>query len=150
MHKDRPPVTPQDETPERRRLPRSKKVLFSGVITDLDGKTVLDCTIRDLSAEGAQIALANDVPVNSEAYLLDARNRVAHRARVVWSDAGRCGLAFVHTLDLSHPLPSELTFLHRILVETKLRQILRLTQQGISAEDARAIVGIEEEQLTLF
>jgi hypothetical protein len=136
---------------DRRRLPRSTRVLFSGVIVDLKGKAVLDCTIRDLSVDGAQVSVSKELVVNSEVYVVDAHNRAAHRSRVAWSARDRAGLSFLATIDLSRTLPPELDFLKRILLETKLRQIMKLTRQGVTSATARAMVGLdEEEQLTLF
>jgi hypothetical protein len=142
----------QDEPgSERRRLPRSKGVLFSGVIVDLEGKKVLDCTVLDISVDGAQVAMTKRPPKGSEVYLLDVRNRAAHRSRIVWINGDRAGLHFLATIDLSRPLPLQLDFLNRILLETKLRQVLKLTQQGVSGDDAKTIAGFAgEEQLSLF
>jgi hypothetical protein len=151
MEDDRTQAAPQENFAERRRLPRSKKVLFSGVIVDLEGKSVLDCTIRDLSVDGAQIAVNKQLPVNGEVYVVDSHNRAAHRSRVAWSTPDRAGLFFLGTIDLTRTLPPHLDFLKRILLETKLRQIMKLTRQGVSSEKAKAMVGLDkEEQLTLF
>jgi hypothetical protein len=151
MDDDKARGEPEEQFAERRRLPRSKRVLFSGVIVDLAGKAVLDCTIRDLSVDGAQVAVAKQLSANSEVYVVDAHNRAAHRARVVWSASDRAGLSFLATIDLSRELPPQLDFLKRVLLETKLRQIMKLTRQGVSSETAKAMVGLDkEEQLTLF
>ena len=140
----------QQDYAERRRSPRSKKVLLSGVIVDLAGRNAHDCQIRDLSADGAQIALSQALTLKSEQYLLDTRNRSAHRVRVVWANAGRYGLSFLQTYDLRTSLPPELAFLDRVLLEAKMRQILKLIRQGIPADEARTLVGLDGDQLTLF
>jgi hypothetical protein len=143
-------TTRQQDYADRRKSPRSKKVLLSGVIVDLAGRNAHDCQIRDLSADGAQIALPQELALDSEQYLLDTRNRAAHRVKVVWTNSGRCGLSFINSYDLRTTLPAELGFLDRVLLEAKMRQILKLIRQGMPAKEARTLVGLDGDQLTLF
>ena len=88
---------------ERRKLPR-KKALLSAVLSDVDGGSASDCVIRDTTATSAQISCTNTPAIGARVYLLDANNKAAHLARVVWCCSGRAGLAFIE----SHAIGKEL------------------------------------------
>lgn len=101
---------------EQRKAPR-KPVLLTSKLVFADGATVVDCTIRDLSATGARITLNQSRPIPQEIYLLDLANRTAYQATVVSERAGGYGLKFKKTLKLSEVTSPELRFLKRIWME---------------------------------
>jgi hypothetical protein len=101
---------------EQRKAPR-KKVLLTGKVIYGDGAYVLDCTIRDISATGARITLAQGRSIPETAYLLDMVNRVAYDAVVVSERAGGFGLKFRKTLRLAEVTAPELRYLKRIWLE---------------------------------
>ena len=101
---------------EQRKAPR-KKVLLTGKIISGAGAHVMDCTIRDLSATGARITLAQGRSVPQDAYLLDMVNRVAYEAVLVSERAGGFGLKFKKTLRLAEINAPELRYLKRIWLE---------------------------------
>jgi hypothetical protein len=109
---------------EKRRAPR-KIVLSGAVVADSNGQNPCACTIRDISKFGAQISLPKQLPVGGEIYLVDASNRVAHSAKVAWSDSDRTGLAFVRTYALDQALPPQLRFVKKLLADAKLRKVER-------------------------
>ena len=53
---------------DRRKTPR-KRLLKEGKIVYADGLRVLDCTIRDMSAEGARLLIANTVKGKGVPYM---------------------------------------------------------------------------------
>jgi PilZ domain len=101
---------------EQRKAPR-KKVLLTGKVIHGDGAYVLDCTIRDVSATGARITLAQGRAIPEAVYLLDMVNRVAYEAVVVSERAGGLGLKFKKTLRLAEITAPELRYLKRIWLE---------------------------------
>jgi hypothetical protein len=130
-----------------RRSPLRKDAFLSGIIVDLDGKGSSDCVIRDISARGASISLCKTLLVGAQTILLDTGNRVAHFARVVWSNAGRCGLLFVRTYPMNKGLPPRLAFLWRLLLEANLHQAQRAVATGIPADVALASIGLTREHI---
>lgn len=50
---------------ERRKLPR-KKVFMSGVLADLNGENAPECTIQDMHARGAEVAVHAKLPVGAQ------------------------------------------------------------------------------------
>ena len=101
---------------EQRKAPL-KKVLLTGKVIYGDGAYVLDCTIRDISATGARITLAQGRSIPETTYLLDMVNRVAYEAVVVSERAGGLGLKFKKTLRLAEITAPELRYLKRIWLE---------------------------------
>jgi hypothetical protein len=84
---------------------------------------------------------------DSEIYLVDTHNEMAHLATVVWVEDDRTGLSFVRSYSLTLTLPLRLAFLGKLLVHAKLRQVQALTQRGVSVEEATRVVGLSEAQL---
>lgn len=100
---------------EQRKSPR-KKVLLTGKVIYGEGVHVYDCTIRDISATGARITLAQGRAIPAAVYLLDMGNRMAYEAAVVSQRAGGFGLKFSKTMKLTD-VPAELRYLKRIWME---------------------------------
>lgn len=144
MARTSPIAAPSATISERRKPPR-KDAFLSGILVDIDGKGSFDCVIRDISARGASISLCNTLPVGAQTILLDTGNRVAHFARVVWSNAGHCGLFFVRSYAISKELPPRLAFLWRLLLEANLYQARRALAAGIPADVALSSVGLTQE-----
>ncbi|HXI99652.1 MAG TPA: PilZ domain-containing protein [Micropepsaceae bacterium] len=101
---------------EQRKSPR-KKVLLTGKIISDAGAIVFDCTIRDLSATGARVTLAQARAIPQGAYLLDLANRMAYETVVVSERAGGFGLKFNKAMKLADVTAPELRFLKRIWME---------------------------------
>jgi hypothetical protein len=121
---------------ERRRVPLAAK------LTDLKGQFVIDCTVRDISVVGAQVAIPNGKPIPDKVFLVDLKNRVAYMAHVPWWRPQSAGLAFQETYRLDGDLPAQLSFLKEILIESKLKEVEALTATGRSLTDAVEIAGI--------
>jgi len=128
-------------TAEGRKFER-KRVPLSAKMTDITGKVVLDCTIRDLSPVGAQVSLPSADPIPTVVYLIEVTGRVAYRANVAWWRPQSVGLAFQETQELDQELPSRPEFLKRVWMEAKLEQIDALMVNGRSLSDAVQMVGL--------
>ena len=121
---------------ERKRVPLSAKM------TDITGKVVLDCTIRDLSPVGAQVSLPSGEPIPAVVYLIEVTGRIAYKATVAWWRPQSVGLAFQETQELDQELPSRPEFLKRVWMEAKLEQIDALMATGRTLSDAVQMVGL--------
>ena len=135
--------------PDRRTFQR-KRVLFSGVITGLEGKCPIDCTIRDISASGAQTQVSSPLPWPTPVYFVDTWNEAAHRCSIVWLKDGRLGLLFAHSYLLDVGLAPDLQFLRTVLLQAKLGQVRGLIRRGLPVEEASTLVGLSEQYLNQF
>jgi hypothetical protein len=146
MKKDRTAADSSSDPRELRKWPR-KPTLLRAVIADGDGGNPCDCSILDISAGGAQIADSHFLPVGAQVYLLDTGNRIAYLAKVVWSNPTRSGLSFVRKQAIGIGLPPNLTFLWRLLLEAKLREVDRNIARGVPKAMAFIEAGLTEVQL---
>jgi hypothetical protein len=104
-----------------RRPKRRKRVLLPGVIACDSGAHGIDCTIRDLSQDGARIAMPANMQFPSTVYLINIRDRMVYEARVAWCGTAEAGLAIVRTLALNEICDPALVFLRRIWMERAMR-----------------------------
>jgi hypothetical protein len=88
-----------------------------------------------------------DLPAGDQIFLLDTRNHLAYLATIRWRKSKSAGVEFIRTYDLNSALPPELSFLEKLLIEAKLRQILTLERRGTPLEHAASIVGLTERHL---
>ncbi len=131
---------------DRRRLPR-KTTLLRAIIAGPKGEDASDCMIQDLNAGGAQISASKTPAKGTELCLLDTGNQLAYLAKVMWSKGDRCGLLFHETHTLGVGLPSHLTFLWKLCLEAKLKDIDRDLAKGASARLAFLNAGLSEVDL---
>ena len=132
-----------------RRHRRRKRVLLGGVVCDVYGETAIDCTIRGLSAGGAQVQLAETIQLDREICLVDTWKDWAYLAKVAWIKGDRAGLSFVRSYGLLPEPPAPLQFLKRVLLDAKLRQVRALVERGRSAEEATRMVGLKHKSIAL-
>jgi len=59
------------------------------------GGSVMSCTVRNISAEGAAIDVENPAFVPQQFRLVMANNSSVHECRVAWIQGNRIGLNFV-------------------------------------------------------
>lgn len=111
-------ASPAPELPPRvvdGRKRRRKRTLWSGkVVYGAHGETVLDCSIRDFSEQGANIRLRQGELVPTRLFLIERRAASAFEARVIWIKAPDFGLEFVRSHKFDQPLPGDLQFLKGI------------------------------------
>ena len=100
-------------TVNERRASR-KRTLLGGKVIYAEGNSVHDCTIRDISENGARIALARGECIPTRVFLMDRRTANVYEARVTWIKVPDFGLSFVNTYSLESELPPELQFLNRV------------------------------------
>jgi hypothetical protein len=79
---------------EKRASPRRWR-LQSGRISAADGGFSVPCTIVDLSDDGARVRIEETLNLPPTVYLIDARDRVAYTAVLVWSAQPEHGLQFL-------------------------------------------------------
>src|SRR5947199_6512357 len=79
--------------PERRRSVRAKAVLGGSAAINNSGST-MDCVVRNISEGGACVEFEATAKLPEEMRLTVARKGRAFLARMIWSQAGRVGLAF--------------------------------------------------------
>jgi hypothetical protein len=77
---------------ERRTAPRHR-VLKQGTLA-FNGGGGADCTVRNISANGARIEIANPVGLPERFTLVIASDRFMRHCHAVWSENYRIGVAF--------------------------------------------------------
>jgi hypothetical protein len=78
---------------ERRKAPR-RRVLKIGKIVYADGLRVIDCTIRDLSKDGARLLIANTIGVPDNFFLYEQTAGMIYPASIVWRQPTMIGVKF--------------------------------------------------------
>lgn len=91
------------EATDRRVRPR-RRVLLRGKIVYGPGFTA-DCTIRDLSPDGACVVMPSHQACPTDSYLIVVREGAAHRARIRWALPPLAGLAFDASYDFHKDTP---------------------------------------------
>jgi len=79
---------------EHRRSQRTRTILQGRVVLN-NRFSLLECTVRDLSETGAQIAFAHPVTLPSEVELEIPTKRLSTPAKVMWSNGKTHGLMFL-------------------------------------------------------
>lgn len=115
---------------ERRRLPRLKSLLRGRVYFNNRSSTV-ECLVRDISANGARLVLADDVTIPDVIELFVPQKDQFFRSHVVWRHDGEAGIAFSvpeHAVSTTQPgelgarvakLEHEIELLKRIVKRLK-------------------------------
>lgn len=129
--------------PDARKFVRSK-VDFCGVLLDRKGAALSDCTIKNLSAVGAQVLLPNSQSIPENLYLLDITNDLAYEARIAWWRPHRAGLAFQTEYPLGDTVPQHLAFLNRAALNAKMAREQPQSTRGGSRSDGIESVGAIE------
>ncbi len=78
---------------DKRKVPR-RRVLKEGKIVYADGLRVLDCTIRDISENGARLLIANTIGLPDEFHLFEKSSGLLYPATIVWRQANAIGVQF--------------------------------------------------------
>jgi hypothetical protein len=77
---------------ERRKYPRSE---INEAAYVSSGGSVMSCTIRNISPEGAAIDVENPAFIPAQFRLVIAKDSSVHECRVAWIQQNRIGLTFV-------------------------------------------------------
>lgn len=78
---------------DQRCSPR-RKLLFDGKIVTLNKASLIDCTVKDISATGARLRCNDPLAVPDEFRLWIPSTRLYRAARVKWRRDMLCGLVF--------------------------------------------------------
>ena len=77
-----------------RRSQRRSRVLKTGKLIFQHRTIVVDCSVRDLTPEGAHIRMADAHPLPAELELLVPSVRLIYPAKVRWQKGTEAGLSF--------------------------------------------------------
>lgn len=91
---------------ERRQEVRDR-TFFGGVIAFNQRASTMGCLIRNLSAQGAMLALASTAVIPDKFDLTIDRKARSFRARTVWRHLDEAGVAFVEERAVAEPMPLE-------------------------------------------
>jgi hypothetical protein len=78
-----------------------RRILLGGVISFGDGTTTFDCAIRNVSAKGAKITCKKADQLPADFYLINVRDRLVYKAKLVWRTGHDAGLKILETLRFS-------------------------------------------------
>ncbi len=78
---------------DKRKAPR-RRVLKEGKIVFADAMRVIDCTIRDMSPEGARLLISNTIGVPDSFNLYEKSTGLLYPANVVWRQSNALGVRF--------------------------------------------------------
>lgn len=93
---------------ERRRSPRNRTLIGGKVIFN-QRQSTLDCTVRNLSEDGALLVFPNSVVLPELFELYFPLKRESRMVRSRWRDAERIGVSFAATtLQDEAPIPLDL------------------------------------------
>jgi hypothetical protein len=99
---------------ESARRTRRKRVLMNGVIADISGKRLFDCTLVDISEDGARIRLPAKCQLPASYYLINVPARLAYQAVTVWRNSAQVGIRFANIIPVSGGNDPALVFLRRL------------------------------------
>jgi PilZ domain len=117
---------------ERRKSARSRTYL-GGVMAFNKRASTMSCQVRNLSPEGAKVALTNAAVIPDRFDLTIARKESSIRVRTVWRGFNEAGVAFLNESAQVVPIPLEWAKRLRKFEAEKnvLRQrIAQLTESG--------------------
>lgn len=83
---------------DKRIAPR-QRVMKSAKLISLDRVTVTDCSVRNLSATGAQIIIENQATVPKEFYFFQPKENVMCQAKVMWRREKLVGIHFTSGME---------------------------------------------------
>jgi PilZ domain len=91
---------------DKRKFPR-RRVLKEGKIVFADGLRVIDCTIRDMSEEGARLLIANTVGLPDTFQLYEKSSGLLYPASIVWRQSNAIGVHFDGPASSIHDLANK-------------------------------------------
>lgn len=132
---------------QERRLRKSqrKREFVAACLARDNHSEPLNCLIRDISEDGAQIRLNADQPVPAQVYMINLKTGSAHEAQVVWRRESLTGLSLGKKYAINALLPAHLEFLQSLFIEAKMRQVDQLIWGGLGTAAALRKCGIAEE-----
>jgi PilZ domain len=95
---------------ENKRAAARQRVIKAGKIISLDMATMSDCSVKNVSATGAQVVVVNQAVVPKEFYFLQVKDNQMCSAKVVWRREKLVGIHFTSNMG---PPPASLSSLRR-------------------------------------
>lgn len=92
---------------DRRKTTR-RRTYFGGQIAFNGQASLMDCLVRNISAEGAKLAFTETRAVPQEFDLSVHKNERTYRAKVIWRKADEAGVAFLEPRPQSAPVSLDL------------------------------------------
>lgn len=83
---------PPPDADDRRRAERRRTRLRAGILRSRDGKRLADCMIRDRSAKGARLILAELRPLPLNLELEDEADRTRYDVRIIRREGCEIGV----------------------------------------------------------
>jgi len=99
------------------RRARRKRVLMKSVVADVSGTRLFDCTILDVSEDGARIALPAKCELPGIYYLINVPARLAYEGVTVWRNSNRVGVRFATAIPVTGKTDPALAFLRRLWLQ---------------------------------
>ena len=107
------PGTNSEIPPLANRRPAPRKRAFLGcTVVYGEGAYSFGCVIRDVAPGGARIGFEAGHSMPSSFWLINGRDRTAHKAKVAWATAKEAGVEFEASYPL-HQLPADAGYLKR-------------------------------------
>lgn len=97
-------------TTDNKRIAARQRVMKAAKIISMDRSTMTDCSVKNVSATGAQIMVENQSVVPREFYFFQVKDNQMCSAKVVWRRENLVGIHF--TSDMGPP-PASLNSLRR-------------------------------------
>lgn len=107
-----PSMNPEPPPLANRRPGVRKRSFLGCTVVYGDGAHSFACVIRDIAPTGARIGFEAGHSMPSSFWLINSRDRTAHKAKIAWSTAKEAGVEFESSIPL-HQLPAELGYLKR-------------------------------------
>ena len=85
----------QDTLQEEQRIARRLRVLKQGKILTANNMSIIDCTVRDMSATGAKIICGDQAAVPNEFRLVTPVDNLLRDVHVKWRRGDQIGVHFV-------------------------------------------------------
>ncbi len=99
-------ATPIALTADEQRRSRRPRVLLAGRIVYGEAQLTVDCSIRDLTPEGARLKLAGTAVLPQKVSLIELGPGLAHECEVSWRRMPEIGVRFLSTQSLKgEPAP---------------------------------------------
>jgi hypothetical protein len=117
----------------------------AGLLARDDHSEPLNCLIRNISPDGAQIRVNAAQSVPEQGYMINLKTRSAYHAHTVWRRGSLTGLGLSSECAISEMMPAHLEFLRSLFIEAKVCQVDQLTAEGIGREAALHKCDITEE-----
>lgn len=102
------------ETPADRRSSARKRAFIGGIVTTRSGSMTWDCSIKNVSTEGARITLPVEQVIPENCVLINLLEATAYEASVEWAQPPIFGLKLLKAHNLQGTLDPRLNFAKKL------------------------------------